>query len=485
MLKLENISKQYLDILFEKVTFVLGNREKVGLVGLNGCGKSTLLRIITGLEKPDTGRVEIIHEKVGYLPQEFSFNEDQLVGEFLEDLVDDPYTEMYKVDKILKKLEFDDLDIYQEIHTLSEGQKMKLKLAELLLKESTILLLDEPTNHLDIFGILWFEEFVQKFEGVCIIISHDRTFLNNTVTKIFEIDEQRLLVFEGNYDAYIEAKKQYIEDRDEEYKFQERKRVRLEQMIERAKRQRAGSKQARRLKAARTRLKREVLKNEVSEYKEQKITNFTLEGSLYKKKKVFDLDKISFSYPGGKTIINNTSFQMYGKDKVWFYGPNGIGKTTIIRLIVGSIMPQKGIISWGENIDWTYFSQDQQHLDMKATVEDYFIKHTGIPFERSFGTLDKFLFPKGFRRYTLGSLSPGQRARLSFAIFAQHNYNFLILDEPTNHLDIRSKEVIEEALSSFDGAILVISHDRYFIENLGINRTITIENKRIEEQSDL
>jgi ATP-binding cassette subfamily F protein 3 len=482
MLKVENLSKQYFETLFENVTFLLGNNEKVGLVGLNGCGKSTLIKIIAGLERSDSGQVEVVNEVIGYLPQEFSFEKDMLVGEFLESLVDDHLTEMYKVDIILAKLNEADIDHYQDINSLSEGQKMKLKLAELLINKPTILLLDEPTNHLDIDGILWFEEFINEFEGICIIISHDREFLNNICNKIFEIDDKKLLVFEGNYDDYIEGKADYIEERDKQFKAQERKRSQLEALLTRARRIKGGVKRGQAVRAAKSRLKREVLKKEVDQYEETKIRQFNVEGFVHDKKIVLDVENLSFGYKRNNLIMKDSNFSMRGKEKVWFYGPNGIGKTTFIKLLTGELEPRRGNIKWGDNITWTYFSQDQKHLDMEASVEDYFLKETNISFDRSFGVLERFLFPKDLRKYKLKTLSPGQRARLSFACFAQHEYDVLILDEPTNHLDIKTKEVIENALREFQGAVLVISHDRYFISSIGINKVITLENRQIVER---
>jgi len=479
MLKVENLSKIYFDTLFEKVTFLLGNREKVGLIGLNGCGKTTLLKIISGKIKPDSGKVDLVNERIGYLSQEFSFKKDELVGEFLEKLVEDPYREKYKVDITMHKLSYGNYDEFQYIQNLSEGQKMKLKLAELLLKESTILLLDEPTNHLDIEGIIWFEDFIRGFDGVCIIISHDREFLNNITNKIFEIDEKRLYIFEGNYDDYLVQKEKQLEERTKHFKLQESKRERLERLIDNSHKIANGKKRGKAIRAAKKRLFREVVKNEISDYKEQRLKQFSFSGSLHRKKKVVGVNNLSFGYNKDKVIFQDVNFNVYGKERIWFYGANGIGKTTFVKLLIGVLKPLKGEIKWGENISWTYFSQDQKHIDMDATVENYFIRNTGIPFENSFGVLERFLFSKDLRNYKLKLLSPGQRARLSFAVFSMHNFNFLILDEPTNHLDIRTKEVIEEALLNFDGAIFVISHDRYFIREIGIDRAVTIENLKI------
>jgi len=485
MIKLEHISKTYHETLFEDITVLFGNKEKIGLIGLNGCGKTTLLKIIAGIEKADSGHVEVVNEVIAYLPQEYQFDEYDLVGEFLEALVDDPFTQMYKVERILRILGIPDIDHYQDIHTLSPGQKMKLKLTELLMKEPTVLLLDEPTNHLDIHGILWFEDFVTRFNGITITISHDRAVLNNTTDLILEIDNRSLLIFEGNYDDYLIGKEQWLQECDKQYKAQERKRKKIEQLIENVRKIRNSKKRGNATRAAKTRLNREVTLNERNQYKERSIQKLTLFGEMHRKKKVVAVKSLSFGYMKSKNLFEDVEFSINGNDKIWFHGQNGIGKTTFIKLLTGQLVSQNGVISWGENIQWTYFSQNQSHLDMNATVAEFFMEQTKISFEKSFGTLERFLFPKELRNYAIKTLSPGQRARLSFAIFSCSSYNFLILDEPTNHLDIRTKEIIEEALSEFKGSMLIISHDRYFVQNIGINRVITIEHRNIVEKDML
>jgi len=391
---------------------------------------------------------------------------------------------MYKVEKVLAKLDASNIDYYEYIENLSPGQKMKLLLAKLILDNCTIMLLDEPTNHLDIEGIIFLEKFIRNFEGIIMLISHDRYFLNNICTKIFEIDEQKLIEFEGNYDDYLLLKARYIEEREKEYLFQERKRDKLESLIVRSRKIKGGVKRGKAIKAAKTRLKREVLSKEIAKYEAVNLSDFKIEGHVHSSKKILEIKDLDFSYDKEKKLIQDLDLLIYGNDKIWFYGKNGIGKTTLIKLIINKLKSQKGEIIWGPNIHWTYFSQDQSHLDLNKTVEDYFLENTSVSYDKSFGVLEKFLFPKEFRRYRIETLSPGQRARLSFAVFAQGNYNFLILDEPTNHLDIRTKEVIERSLAEFSGAILLISHDRYFVKNVGINRLITLKKNRVVEKRE-
>ena len=481
MVSVHELTISYRKLLFDELSFTIGAGDKVGLVGLNGSGKTTLFRILAGLEQPDSGKINSDNERIGYLPQEFELP-DEMIGEFLEDLVDDPATEMYKVNKILNKLELE-IDIYQDISKLSHGQKMKLYLAKVLIAEPTLLLLDEPTNHLDLPGILWVESFIKDFPGMCMVISHDRAFLNNVTNKIFEIDEKKMLEFSGNYDEYLLQKQVLIEKREIQYKVQERHRKRLEDRIERIRKFGSGKKQSKQLQAAKTRLEREVTRNEISQYREESIGSLTLEGSVHRTKKIAEVKDLSFSY-GDEVILEDANFDMHGSEKVWLFGANGIGKSTLIKLLIGELSPDSGSADIGVNLKWEYFSQDQSHLDPDASLHDYFLDNTSIPIGPSYGVLEQFLFEKDVLSQRIGSLSPGQRARLSFAIFAQKELDFLILDEPTNHLDIRSKEIIEEAFRNYKGAMLLISHDRYFVENLGVDRTITIADHQISEVTD-
>jgi ATP-binding cassette subfamily F protein 3 len=483
MLKLENVKIEYSKLLFENVTFTLGNREKIGLVGLNGSGKSTLLRIIAEVEQPDKGHVILSNEILGYLPQEFDLTnagEFKYIGEYLESLADDIY-ETWQAHKALSQLGFTDVDEFAEIDSLSPGQKMKLYLAKLLLAESTVLLLDEPTNHLDLGGIEWFEGFVKSFKGICLIISHDREFLNNTVNRIFEIDSKKLHIYEGNYDDFIEERVHRLELLASQYTLQEKKRKQLEDLIELMRKQGSGHQQSKRISSAKKRLDREVVQVSIDKHKEVKLKDFTIIGNVHAKKRVLTINNLSFHYPGSHTLLKNLELEINGSEKIWIKGNNGTGKSTLIKLITNSLRPISGEIKWGESVRWEYFAQDQDKFsDNTISVQEFFTKNTGITWDRSYGILEQFLFDKDLRGQSIKSLSPGQRSRLNFAVFAQHKYECLILDEPTNHLDIETKEVIETALREFSGAIILVSHDRYFSEQIKPDRILTIEEKMLK-----
>lgn len=490
MIKATNLTIKYSNTLFENLSFMLGNKEKVGLIGLNGCGKSTLIKILAGEEKADDGKVELTKEEnIQYLPQEFIIqveginSENLMLGEYLESLVNFEMTQMFRVKKILASLRMSNFDEFQLVKTMSPGQKMKLYLAKLLINEPTILLLDEPTNHLDIDGIIWFEDFVKNFDGIVIMVSHDRSFLNNCINRVFEIDEQKLYVWEGNYDDFLEQKYKFVLERAKLIHLQEKKKEKLEGLLKNSAKIRDGKKRGKAMRAAEKRMDREVTRNQVSEYKESKIGNIQIEGKVYRTKKVLDVANLSFEYKNSeqKQLISNTNFQVFGSEKIWLLGPNGIGKSTLIKLLVGELEPTEGRIKWGENIKWDYFSQEQTHLPLDYTVERYILEKTDISWNQSFGFMEKFLFDRDQRNQKIAKLSPGQRARLSFIVFAQHNYDCLILDEPTNHLDLKTKEVIEEALKEFKGTIILISHDRHFAESIEPTRILTIENGEVVE----
>lgn len=494
MLKANNLKIEYSHLLFENVSFLLGNNERVGLIGLNGCGKSTLLKIITGEEQADQGSVEINNEKIGYLPQKLDFDDEQMVGEYLESLVSDHYSQMWKVETTLAKLglkitgnknkvkdkSLQPIDFYALLGSISEGQKLKLYLCKLILHESTVLLLDEPTNHLDIEGINWLEGFLANYDGIIITISHDRLFLNNLIDTVFEIDEGKLNIFTGNYDEYKQQKYDWIQKRRQEHTLQEVKRKKLEDRLKLARKITDGKKRGAAVKAAKKRIEREVKANEIDKYKRQEIKGLSIDGSIHKKKTMIKVENLEFGYTE-EPILANSDLIINGQDKVWFHGPNGIGKSTLIKLITGHLSPNKGIVQIGENVNWDYFSQDQSHLPDDMSVREYAMQFGGVDYGKSFGFLDQFLFPKKLQNSNLETLSPGQRARLSFAMFTIRSNELLILDEPTNHLDIETKETIEESLYNYKGTILLISHDRYFVEQIGINRMFTLEGGRIVE----
>ncbi len=473
MIIAKNLTKNFHDTeLLSNVEFKISGRKKVGLVGKNGCGKSTLFKLICGNEETTSGVIEIQDEEIAYIPQEFSFP-NEMVGEYLEKHL--PSKEyFYLIEKFANQIAFHNFDIYQELNTLSEGQKMKVKLIETMLKNPTTLLIDEPTNHLDIEGIMWFEEFVRKLNINVIMISHDRSFLNHTVDEIWEIEKHKIYKFVGDYDNYREEKLKLINKWDQEYVLFLKKKSQLEQLIENVRKIKDGKKRGRAVESAKKRFDREIVQNQKDKFVSRKINNIEFETTVNPGKLMIRFENVSKNF-GEKKVFESLNLDIRGKEKVWLFGPNGAGKTTLVKLVMKIEEPSNGTIRLGENISVGYFSQVQSSLDTKNNLLEEFIEKTRCPFSQAFGYLSKFLFDKDAVKKRVGQLSPGERARFAFAIFAFKNYDLLILDEPDNHLDIDTKEVIEQSLAEYSGTLLLVSHDRYFVESVGIDKILNLK----------
>jgi len=460
-------------LLLKEINFTIGENKKIGIVGRNGCGKTTLLKLINKEMPTTSGFINVEGEKVGYIPQELNLP-DMIVGKFVEDILDNEW-EKYKIDTLVNQLKFNNFDEYQEIRIMSEGQKMKLKLIEKLMQEPTILLIDEPTNHLDIEGITWFENYVKNLKMAVVMISHDRSFLNHTVDEIWEIENGDLRFYKGDYDNYKQEKLRLINKWDDEYVRFLKKKAQLEKLIENVGKIRDGKKRGRAVGSAKKRFEREVTNQEKGKYTIKTISNIEFNTETRASKLMLRFTNVSKNY-GSKSVFKDMSFEVRGSEKVWLYGANGSGKTTAIKLIVGEESPTGGEIRVGNNIRIGYFAQKQSVLNFESTLLDQFIADTGCYFEQAFGYLQKFLFSKDDLGKRVKHLSPGERARFAFAIFAYNDYDMLVLDEPANHLDIETKEVIEKSLSEYKGTIFLVSHDRYFIEMCGINRVLQLKN---------
>lgn len=462
--------------VFENIDFKLGANRKVALVGKNGCGKSTLLKVITGELTANAGNVQTDNEAIGYIPQELIFP-DIKVGEYLEKSLENNW-EFYKVDSILTRLDFANFDKGQKINTLSEGQKMKLKMLEVLLMDPTTLLIDEPTNHLDIEGILWFEQYIKHLDKAVLMISHDRQFLNNTVDEIWEIENQKLLKFVGNYDNYKKEKLQLVDKWNEEYVRFLKKTEQLENLLVRARVKRVSRKGG--TGQIKSRIKREIDDNKVEKYVDQKMSDLKFETGITHSKLMVGFNNVTKAY-GDSVVFENMSFDIRGGEKVWLFGQNGGGKTTIVKLITGDEAPTDGVVKVGENMKVGYFAQKQTSLNFEKNLLEYFIAETGCYYEDAFGKLKKFMFEQDDLKKRVGNLSPGQRARFAFALFAYKNYDMLVLDEPDNHLDIDTKEVLERSLSEYKGTLLLISHDRFFVERAGVEKVLNLKEGRLIE----
>jgi len=475
----KKITKSYSEeALFEEIDFKMGNGKKIGLVGANGTGKSTLFKLILGLDEPDAGSFHLEKVLIGYIPQEFDFP-DTTANKYLIGFLENDW-ESYKIDILVDKLSFNNYDPEQKISTMSEGQKMKLKLIEVLLDEPDILLVDEPTNHLDIEGIQWFENYIKNIDETVALISHDRQFLNNVVDEIWEIEKKHLLRFVGNYDDYKEQKFNLIEKQGKEYRQFLQKKAGLERLLANARKKSDGKARGKAIRAAKKRMEREVEgENEKHKYTKEQMGDVKFQTDITHKRTMLLFDGVTKKY-GKRKIFEDLSFSVLGGEKVWLFGPNGAGKTTIIKLIMGEEKPNKGNLKIGENVKVGYFAQKQSFLNYNKNLLDHYIEETGCPYGKAYGNLQKFLFKKNDLQKRVKSLSPGQRARFAFAIFAYNDYDFLVLDEPSNHLDIETKVVIEESLSKFKGTILLVSHDRFFVERVGVTKLLNLREGKLE-----
>ena len=472
MITARNINKNYADkqILVEVDIKVVQGR-KIGLVGRNGSGKSTLFKILNGLEELTSGNIQIQDEVIGYIPQEFTFP-DELVGEYLEKKLESKW-DMYKIEMLAERLKFYNYDAYQQLSTLSEGQKMKVKLIEVLLADPTTLFIDEPTNHLDIDGITWLEEYISSLPQTVIMISHDRSFLNNTVDEIWEIDKFKVFRFIGDYDNYKIEKMKLIEKWDQEYTLFLKRKEQLEKLLENVHKIKDGKKRGRAVSSVKKRIDREITSNSKEKYVTKRIKTLEFETNIHPGKLMIRFENVSKKY-GQKEVFNNLDFEVRGKEKVWLFGPNGAGKTTIIKMIIGQEAVNEGNIKLGENMKIGYYSQVQSELDSNQTVLEEFMHKTGCHIGGAYGYLKRFLFEKESTKKKIKFLSPGERARFAFSIFAYRDYDLLILDEPDNHLDIETKEVLEKSLNDFAGTILIVSHDRYFVEEIGVTKVLNL-----------
>ena len=474
-----NITKTFIgDPLLENIDFTIGNNLKIGLVGRNGCGKTTLFKMIMGIEEITSGSIMMQEEKIGYLPQVFTFP-NEMVGVYLESLLVEQW-EIYKIDSLLKQIKFENYDPYQNIQTLSAGQKMKLKMIEILLQEPTSILVDEPTNHLDIDGILWFEKYIKHLQKSVVMISHDREFLNNTVDEIWEIENKKAIKFVGNYDNYREEKLKLINKWDQEYVLFLKKKTQLEKLLENVHKIKDGKKRGRAVSSAKKRIQREVVDKAKEKYTVEKMHQIDFATDMHKGKLAVRLTDVSKKY-GNIEIFNNVNFEIWGKEKIWLLGPNGAGKSTIVKIIMDQEKPTTGAITIGNNLKIGYYAQNADGMNTDKNLLDYYLDVTGSDYGKAFGQLQRFMFKKDDLKKPIRHLSPGQRARYSFAIFAYNNYDLLILDEPTNHLDIITTEVIEDSLINYKGTLILVSHDRFFVERLGVDKVLNLKNGTLTE----
>lgn len=479
LLSLENITKAYTErVLLDDASFFLQEGEKVGIIGINGTGKSTLLKLAAGLEEPDTGScTKANHVVIRYLPQTPEFDDSCTVWEHVEKKISEStqWDMEGEAKSMLRTLGIVRLE--QKISELSGGQRKRLALAEILMQPCDILVLDEPTNHLDHAMAAWLEDYLKRWRGSLIMVTHDRYFLDSVSNRIVEIDKGKIYSYDTNYSGFLELKAQREEmEAATERKRQSILRVELE-WVKRGARARSTKQKAR--------LERyEEMKNQHGPQSDGQVSMSSITTRMGNT--TIEIDGISKSY-GGHTFIRDFSYIFLKNDRVGFVGTNGCGKTTLMKLLAGREEPDSGSIKVGQTIRIGYYSQEIEtskeagiaYMDPKMRVIDY-IRETAEFVRTEDGLisasamLERFLFPPQAQYSLIGKLSGGERRRLNLLRVLMESPNVLILDEPTNDLDISTLTILEDYLDHYQGIVIVVSHDRYFLDRT-VNRIFAFE----------
>lgn len=523
LLNVEHLYKYFNgQALLKDINFTVEDREAVGLIGINGCGKSTLLNIITGSEGYDKtpeglGSVNIAGKaSIGFLRQNSGLNSELTIGEemknafapLLETLdkmkvlekkmadggdIDDishEYAELssyfeardgYRIDvkikQVLNGMGFGSTPTDRVISTLSGGEKTRLALAKLLLEEPNLLILDEPTNHLDFETLMWLEDYLKGYKGAIIIVSHDRYFLNKVCTRICEIEQGRLTSYRGDYSSYLVQKKMNSERQLKEYEAQQKEIAKLEDYVAKNLVRASTSKMAKSRQHMLDRIER--IDKPLMYTKPPKIK---LEYDIEPTKdivRVVDCPLVVGEGADKKELIKSLTMNVRRGEHVAIIGANGIGKTSILKLIQGIIPHEGGNISWGGNVKISYFEQEHAILDPHKTVlEEIMDRYPRLSEQQARSVLGAVLLTGENVFKPISVLSGGERAKLCFAIMALNRGNVLVLDEPTNHLDLSTKEVLEDALAEFGGTIILVSHDRYLLNKVA-SRIIEIKHDEV------
>jgi ATP-binding cassette subfamily F protein 3 len=509
LLQVTDITKSYgVTTVLSNISLQIEARERVGLVGVNGAGKSTLLQIIAGEIPYDAGNIVKAKEtKIGYLKQNSGLqSEESIWNEMLK-----VFSHLLETEKELRKLEaemadpelirnekkyeatmqryatlsdsfrtqggyeieakirgvlhgmgFGDMPPDTAIHTLSGGQKTRLALAKILLEEPDLLMLDEPTNHLDIQTLTWLEGYLRSYPGAILVVSHDRYFLDALVDTIYEIERTASRRYTGNYTKYVETKQAEYESLSKQYEKQQDEIARMEEFIQRNIARASTTKRAQSRRKALEKMER--IDKPLGELKR---AHFAFEIEQTSGKEVLQVNDLSIGYGQNEPLLRGISFQLRRGDTAALIGPNGIGKSTLLKTLIGQHQPSSGTYQWGANVKIGYYDQEQKGLNPDNTIlDEVWNAFPHLEEARIRTVLGNFLFSGEDVFKKIGSLSGGEKARVSLAKLMLEKANVLILDEPTNHLDLYSKEVLESALIDYEGTLLFISHDRYFLNKM-------------------
>ena len=471
ILNAEKVSKSYGEkVLFSRVTLGVNKGDKIGVIGVNGTGKSTFLKIVAGVSSPDEGQVVMGRDvTVTYLAQAPDFAKNDSILEYV--LRGKPDATEAEAKKILTKLGINDFDA--DINTLSGGQKKRIALAKTLVSPAEVLILDEPTNHLDSDMVMWLEQFIKGFKGELLVVTHDRYFLDNVTNRIVELDKGKLYSYDTNYSGFLELKTQREEDlRSTEAKRANILRRELE-WIKRGCQARSTKQQAR--------IDRYEDMKEASRQARASFDNKPLEMTSISTrlgKKTVELNNITKGF-NGKKVIDDFSYIFLRDDRIGIIGRNGCGKSTLMKIITGQLMPDSGTVEIGDTVRIGYFMQENEPLDNSKTVLE-FVRSIGEYVNTVNGKAtasqmcEKFLFGPKAQWTPISKLSGGEKRRLYLLSVLMSSPNVLILDEPTNDLDIETLEILEEYLDGFSGIVIVVSHDRYFLDRV-VDRIFAFE----------
>lgn len=499
--------------LTSPLTFNIDENEKIALIGSNGCGKSTLIKMLIGELEPDKGHVTLSKNcTIGYLSQSVIsdlshtlyeeaeevfkplMEEEKFLEDLCEKIAEDPsntelldtyshreplfrekdgYNFRYKIRLILNYFKFKEEDYNRPITSFSGGERMKIAFAKLLLLNPSLLILDEPTNHLDISTIEWLEEYLKSYKGAILFVSHDRYFINSLATRVLEIEKGKLESYSGNYDKYAAEKKVRYESQLKLYLKEEKQKQKLEWFIKFympkprfVSRAHDREKKLARLEKTRVEKPTEV-KNKV---------HIDFQGKLRVGKRVFETKELAVGYD--KPLISDIEFSFFGGDKLAIMGDNGSGKTTFIKTLLGKIKPYSGKICFYDNFNIGYLPQDGLLIRSNKTVLDYFRDlFPLLTLQEVYNALGAFDFSREDDEKIVDNLSGGEKMRLVLSTLVEQKYDILVLDEPTNHLDMMTKEELIEAIGKYKGSIIIISHDRSFVDNL-CNCLLYFENNK-------
>ncbi len=514
LLQTRKISKAFIiDPILSDIDLQIHSQERIGLVGVNGAGKSTLLKIIAGELSPDSGEVQIAKgATIGYLAQDSGLESNKTIWEEMLSV----FSDLLKQERILRQMEQDMAQLpdadhnqyekmmneyaslsedFQEkggysyeakirgilhglafqsfdyhltpIHTLSGGQKTRLALARLLLTSPDLLVLDEPTNYLDMETLTWLESYLKSYSGAILLVSHDRYFLDRLVTVIYEIERRKATRYVGNYSAYIEQKAAEIEQQLKQFEKQQVEIAKLEDFVQKNIARASTTRRAQSRQKALEKIERLDRPSTA-----QRKASFTFDIEKQSGHIVLQVKDVRMQFVE-QPLFQNITFGVQREDRVALIGPNGMGKTTLFKIILNQLEPTAGSVDIGSNVTIGYYSQEQNDLAPEKTIiDEIWDLYPDMKEEEIRTLLGNFLFTGDDVFKRVKDLSGGEKARVALAILMLKKANFLLLDEPTNHLDIISREVLENALSDYPGTILMISHDRYFLNRI---TTITLE----------